>query len=105
MLHFVLWHLMFLIANGEAEKSALQVVKWLNVVLLSVYSTNHLGVLDCQKQGGHACIRALCLGNGIMGSCFQAPDAAPGQRQMETSSWIDLDGLFIAPYKISQGQQ
>ena len=34
-----------------------------------------------------------------MGACFQAPHAAPGQRQMETPSWIGLDGLFVAPYK------
>ena len=33
-----------------------------------------------------------------MGASFQAPHAAPRQRQMETSSWIDIDGLFIAHY-------
>ena len=33
-----------------------------------------------------------------MGTSFQAPRAAPGQRQMETSSWVDPDGLFGAPY-------
>ena len=33
-----------------------------------------------------------------MGASFQAPHAAPGQRQMETSSWVDLDGLFVACY-------
>ena len=60
--------------------------------------------LDCQKQGGHACIRALHHGIGIMGACFQAPCAAPRQRQMETSSWIDLDGLVAATLQISQGQ-
>ena len=50
----------------------------------SFCSTNHLGALDCQKKGGHAYIRALHLGNGIMGACFQAAHATPGQRQMET---------------------
>ena len=34
-----------------------------------------------------------------MGVCFQAPRATPGQRQMEMPSWMDLDELFIAPYK------
>ena len=27
-----------------------------------------------------------------MGTCFQAPHATPGQRQMETLSWADLMG-------------
>ena len=31
----------------------------------------------------------LCLDNGIMGACFQAPHAAPGQWQMETQSCVD----------------
>ena len=34
-----------------------------------------------------------------MGASLQAPCATPGQRQMETLSWIELDGLFVAPYK------
>ena len=34
-----------------------------------------------------------------MGASFQAPHATPRQRHMEMSSWIDLDGLFVAPYK------
>ena len=51
---------MFPMAIGEA-KSALQVVKWLNVVLISVYSTNHLSVLVCQKQGGHAVLKHYIL--------------------------------------------
>ena len=34
-----------------------------------------------------------------MGVSFQAPRATRRQRQMETSSWIGLDGLFVAPYK------
>ena len=36
------------------------------------------------KTGWTCCIRALHLGNRIMGACFQAPHATPGQRQMET---------------------
>ena len=40
-----------------------------------------------------------------MGACFQAPHAAPRQRQMEMLSWMDLDGLFIAPYNIISYQQ
>ena len=40
-----------------------------------------------------------------MGASFQAPRATPGQRQMETLSWMDLDGLFIAPYNIISYQQ
>ena len=32
------------------------------------------------KQGEHAVsFKALCLGNRIMGACFQAPCATPGQ--------------------------
>ena len=42
-------------------KSSLQVVKWLNIILISVYSTNCLGVLDCQKQGGHAVLEHYVL--------------------------------------------
>ena len=38
-----------------------------------------------------------------MGACFQAPHATPRKRQMEMSSWIDLDGLFVAPYKSRWG--
>ena len=84
MLHFVCCGIWCFWWQLVRLKSALQVVKWLNIILISVYSTNRLGVLDCQKQGGHACIRALHLGNGITGACFQAPHAAPGQRLMET---------------------
>ena len=100
----VLWHLMFLTAIGEAEKciAGCQVTKH---NLISVYSTNRLGVLDCQKQGGHACIRALHLGNRIMGACFQAPHATPGHRQMETSSWIGPDELIVVPYKPCKGDK
>ena len=37
------------------------------------------------KQGEHAVsFKALHLDNGIMGACFQAPHATPGQWQMET---------------------
>ena len=95
---------MFLMAIGKAEKclAGCQVTKHKSKKCF--YSTNHLGALDCQKQGGHACIRALHLGNGIMGACFQAPCATPGQRQMETSSWIGLDVLFVAPYKSHKGK-
>ena len=39
-----------------------------------------------------------------MGASFQAPRAAPGQRQMEMISWMDSDGLFIAPYNIISKQ-
>ena len=38
-----------------------------------------------------------------MGASFQAPHAAPGQRQMEMSSWTGPDGLFIATYKSCKG--
>ena len=61
MLHFVccgIWSFWWQLAR---LKSALQVVKWLNVVLLSVYSTNCLGVLVCQKQGGHAVLKHYIL--------------------------------------------
>ena len=34
-----------------------------------------------------------------MGASFQAPHAAPRQRQMETSSSVDPGGLFGAPCK------
>ena len=34
------------------------------------------------------------------GCMFPGSPAAPGQRQMETSSWVDPDGLFGAPYNI-----
>ena len=37
-----------------------------------------------------------------MGASFQAPHATPRQRQMEMLSWMDLDGLFVAPYNIAQ---
>ena len=33
----------------------------LTIILLSVYSTNHLGVLVCQKQGGHAVLEHYVL--------------------------------------------
>ena len=37
------------------------------------------------KTGVHAALfKTACLGNGIMGASFQAPHAAPRQRQMET---------------------
>ena len=39
-----------------------------------------------------------------MGASFQASHAAPGQREMEMSSWIDLDGLFIACYNTMRGK-
>ena len=79
----VLWHLMFLMAVGKAEKclAGCQVIKHKSNKCF--YSTNHLGALDCRKQGGHACIGALRLGKGIRGACFQAPRATPWQRQME----------------------
>ena len=32
-----------------------------------------------------------------MGAYFQAPSATPRQRQMEMLSWMDFDGLFVAP--------
>ena len=36
--------------------------------------------VQMSKQGEHAVsFKALCLGNGIMGACFQAPHATPGQ--------------------------
>ena len=36
------------------------------------------------KTGEHAALfKTACLGNRIMGASFQAPHAAPGQRQME----------------------
>ena len=44
--------------------------------------------LSKKEQGEHAVFKALCLGNGIMGACFQAPHATPGQWQMETLSWV-----------------
>ena len=34
------------------------------------------------------------------GCMFPGSPAAPGQRQIETSSWVDPDGLFGAPYNI-----
>ena len=36
-----------------------------------------------------------------MGACFQAPCAAHAQRQMEMLSWVDFDGLYIAPHNIN----
>ena len=71
---------------GKAEKclAGCQVTKHKVNKSSLLCSTNPLGALDHQKIGWHACIRALCLGNGIMGACFQAPHAAPGQRPMET---------------------
>ena len=47
--------------------------------MLRVNSTNHLGV-QIVKTGAHAVsFKALYLGNGIMGACFLAPHATPGQ--------------------------
>ena len=101
MLHFVCCGiLMFLMAIGEAKKC-----------LAGCRVTNHnctkcFSVLTAwvfwfiKKIGWTCCIKALYLGNGIMGACFQAPSAAPGQRQMEMLSWVDPDGLFRAPYNI-----
>ena len=71
--------LMFLIAIGEAKKC-----------LAGWQVTNHncnkcLSVLTAwvfwfvKKIGWTCCIEALCLGNRIMGVCFQAPRATPGQ--------------------------
>ena len=41
--------------------------------------------VQMSKQGEHAVsFKALHPGNGIMGACFQALRAAPGQWQMET---------------------
>ena len=79
--------LMFLMAIGKAEKclACCQVTKH-KFDKSSFYSTNHLGALECQKQGGHVHIRVLCLGIGIMGACFQAPCAAPRPRLMGMSS-------------------
>ena len=45
-------------------------------------STNCLGVWFVKKKkktGWACCIKALYLGNGVMGACFQAPHATPGQ--------------------------
>ena len=33
-----------------------------------------------------------------MSASFQAPCAAPRKRQMEMLSWVDFDGLLVAPY-------
>ena len=88
MLHFVFYGILtFLMAIGRAEEclASCRVTKaefHLRVLVLS--STNCLGALDGLKRGGCAHNKASLLGNGIMGACFQAPHAAPGQRLMET---------------------
>ena len=47
-------------------------------------STNCMGMLwFLWNLGGNARSRAVRLGNGIMGACFQAPCATPGYKLME----------------------
>ena len=69
---FYVMVLMFLMAVAKHLKAS-------QIIILRINSTNHLGA-QIVKTGAYAVsFKALYLGNGIMGACFQAPHAAPRQ--------------------------
>ena len=61
-----------------------------------------MGAFGWSKKGGCACNRASLLGNRIMGACFQAPHATPGQKPMETKLAV-LPFVFMTCQQSSAG--
>ena len=50
------------------------------------------------KLGKHAGLRHDILGYGIMGACYQAPHATPGQRPMETFLSLTIFSFHHYPH-------